>query len=164
MHHPRPAAPAVDRQGGVSALLSVLTLAVCPLRYFSCASGARLGWRVAGDGRRSLRERDGCRLATRLPDSCHTLRHVSGPRCVWVGRILALRSDVQPPHALFICGPRAKSSPGRVVGFLCCVPTAKALSGPIVPRSSCVAPRFLDTGRTSHGLLRDPPHGCRKSW
>lgn len=102
---------------------------------------------------------DGCRLGTCLPDSCHTLRRVSGVRFVWVGWILALGSDVLPcmPFQLW---SKSKDCLGRVVGFLCCVPIVKAFVCPIVPRSSSVAPRVW-TRDEPRSFLRDPPHDCR---
>jgi hypothetical protein len=59
---------------------------------------------------------DGCRLRTRLPDSCHTLRRVSGARFVWVGRIRALCNDV-PPCVPFHLWSKSRACLGRVVGF-----------------------------------------------
>jgi hypothetical protein len=82
---------------------------------------------------------DGCRCVAFLPDSCHTLRHVSGVRFVRLGWIPALRSDVRlciPLHSW----SKSNFSLGQVSGFLCCVPTVKAFACPIVPRSSCVLP------------------------
>ena len=81
---------------------------------------------------------DGCRCVAFLPNSRHTLRHVSGVRFAWVGWIPALGSDI------LLCIPlhwwsKSNFSLGQASGFLCCVPKVKVFARPIVLRSSRVA-------------------------
>ena len=98
----------------------------------------------------------GRRCVAFSPDSCHTLRHVSGVRFVWFGWIPALGSDIR------LCIPlqswsESNFSLGQASGFLCSVPNSEGIrlshrpsfvsccpSGCITRRTPKLSPRPME--------------------